>query len=110
MIDMSLDVELRESNGIVVYSANITHNLTGMASYAGIYWYLWRPDECGIKYAHELIAPLIIGIKILEDHQCRAEKYTPQNGWGSYEMLLEFTREYLRHCILWPYALIEVSR
>ena len=41
---MSLDVMLNGAVGDELYSANITHNLTGMADAAGIYMHLWRPQ------------------------------------------------------------------
>ena len=37
------------------YEANITHNLSRMAQDAGIYHYLWRPEEMNITQAGQLI-------------------------------------------------------
>jgi len=54
---MGLDISLMTS----VYSANITHNLNEMAGAAGIYKYLWRPEEVGIYYAENLIDPFTKG-------------------------------------------------
>ncbi len=42
---MSLDVHLEDENGNDLYWRNITHNLTTMASTAGLYECLWRPEE-----------------------------------------------------------------
>ena len=52
-----------------LFNANITHNLGEMARKAGIYHYLWRPEEIDITFASELIDPLItpppiLGIKL----------------------------------------------
>ena len=44
-------VTAEESESEEVYSANITHNLGGMADEAGIYEALWRPEEVGIAKA-----------------------------------------------------------
>jgi len=58
---MSLDVEIIGGNG-AYYEANVTHNLNKMAMEAGIYEYLWRPDEIGITKAGRLIEPLSKGL------------------------------------------------
>ena len=38
------------------------------------------------------------------------KKYNPPNGWGSYEGLLKFVRDYRNACEDYPDAEIEVSR
>lgn len=93
-----------------VYWANITHNLGRMADEAGIYQYLWRPDELGIKTAAELIEPLRAGLIRLESNQVHFEQFNPSNGWGSYDALVSFTRRYLAACEEYPEATVTVSR
>lgn len=124
-IDMSLDVYL-ESNEEVnrtcrtcnreykereeLFWKNITHNLVKMAKAAGIYMPLWRPDELGIKKAGELVDPLVKGLARLEADPDKFKRFNPENGWGSYEVLVEFVKEYLSACIENKEAIIEVSR
>jgi hypothetical protein len=92
------------------YSRNITHNLNTMAGEAGIYEALWRPDEIGITKAAQLIEPLKDGLAKLESDPERFEKFNPPNGWGSYEGLVSFVRDYLRACEQTPDAEVYASR
>ncbi len=93
-----------------VYSANITHNLNKMAIEAGIYGYLWRPDENGITKAKELIEPLRQGLHSLKSYPEEYKKFNPENGWGSYEGLVKFVDNYLNACYEYPDADVVVSR
>ena len=93
-----------------VYSANITHNLTDMASEAGIYKHLWRPDEINITKANQLILPLREGLALLKSDPERFMKYNPDNGWGNYDGLVRFVKKYLSACEEYPDADISVSR
>ena len=93
-----------------VYSANITHNLNTMATEAGIYEYLWRPDEIGVTHATELIEPLRQGLHKLKSEPEKYKKFNPDNGWGTYEGLIRFVENYLNACYEYPNATIEVDR
>lgn len=93
-----------------VYSRNITHNLNKMAAEAGIYAALWRPDESGFTHAQQLIAPLEQGLALLKSDPDRFRQFNPENGWGTYESLLDFVADYLHACREWPSASVEVSR
>jgi len=84
---MSLDVYLETIEGDLVYSANITHNLNQIANVAGIYKYIWRPEEIGIKTAKELIEPLTSGLNELLSNPEKHKQFNPENGWGNYEGL-----------------------
>jgi hypothetical protein len=92
------------------FSANITHNLGGMAEAAGIYKHLWRPEEIGITKAEQLIEPLKDGIALMESDPERFKKFNAPNGWGMYEHFMPWLREYLAACKKYPNATIEVSR
>lgn len=107
---MSLDVYLKAVRPTTIYSANITHNLNQMASAAGIYKHLWRPEELGIKTARELIEPLRAGLALLKSDEPRFRTHDAPNGWGRYPHLVEFVTEYLAACEENPDAEIEVSR
>lgn len=107
---MSLDVYLTLPDGEEVYSGNITHNLTEMADAAGIYKHLWRPEELNITKASELIEPLTKGLSKLFFQPEAYMKYNPPNGWGSYEGLVKFVREYLDECKDHPDAQVSVWR
>lgn len=93
-----------------VYEQNITHNLGKMASEAGIYTYLWRPDEIGVKQAKELIGPLKHGLALLRAEPDRFKEHNPSNGWGDYDGLVRFVAEYLSACESYPEATVSVSR
>ena len=103
-------VTFEKSDSDEVYSANITHNLGKMANEAGLYEFLWRPDEIGITKAKELIDPLREGLHKLELDPNRFSQYNPENGWGSYEGLVSFVQRYLDACYEYSEATIEISR
>ena len=93
-----------------VYEANITHNLGKMASAAGIYEALWRPEEIGITKAQYLITPLMFGLQRLRDNPEGFKVHNPQNGWGDYDGLVGFVARYLDACKKYPEAMVRVSR
>lgn len=114
---MSLDVYLAAvpcahcgRGGEESYSANITHNLNGMAEEAGIYKHLWRPEEIGITKASELIEPLRAGLALMKADPPRFEKFNATNGWGLYKHFVPWIEEYLAACERNPDATVSVSR
>lgn len=107
---MSLDVRLKVVKPCKIYSANITHNLGDMAEAAGIYRHLWRPEELGITKAHELIEPLIRGLRRLKASPEKYKAYDSPNGYGRYIHFVPFVEAYLQACAENPDADVEVSR
>ena len=103
-------VTMQEKDDECLFWANITHNLTSMAREAGIYKHLWRPEEINITHANQLIAPLENGLELLQSDRDRFEALNPKNGWGDYDALVGFVREYLSACRKYPQAKISVSR
>ncbi len=115
---MSLDVYLSievdtggpEPRTFHLYDANITHNLNTMADKAGIYEAMWRPDEIEAKVAGDIITLLQDGLDKLRDDPEYYQRFNPENGWGSYEGLLEFVDSYLAACMANPAANLRISR
>ena len=107
---MSLDVYLKANRLVNVHEGNITHNLNKMAKEAGLYEYLWRPEEVGITRSSQLIRPLKKGLNELKRHPEKYAKFNPDNGWGDYDGLVKFVEGYLNACINNKDATIEVSR
>lgn len=93
-----------------LYTANITHNMTEMASKAGLYGALWHPEENGWEHAKDLLPTLSSGLKKLYEKPEYFKQFNPENGWGSYELLVEFVEGYMKACIKYPKAVINVSR
>lgn len=93
-----------------VYHRNITHNLNRMAEAAGLYKHLWRPDEIGVGRAWQLIEPLAAGLCRLRATPDTFATFNPENGWGDYDGLVAFVADYLKACIDFPEATVEVSR
>ena len=93
-----------------VWHGNITHNLNIMAGQADLYQYLWRPDEIGVTEARELIDPLREGLLRLIKRPDYFKQWNPENGWGDYEGLVQFVRDYLEACECWPEAKVRVWR
>lgn len=100
----------QEYESCELYSRNITHNLGKMASEAGLYKWLWRPDENGIEAAGQLVPHLREGLGILLTEPERFEQLNPSNGWGDYRGLVDFVTDYLIACARHPTAKVEVSR
>lgn len=95
---------------------NITHNLGKMAGAVKLengktlYDVLWRPDEHGYTKAIHILSLLHEGMIELI---CFPEKYkplNPENGWGDYDGLVNFVREYHNACLDNPEAELRVSR
>lgn len=107
---MSLDVYLEAIRLVTVFQANITHNLNTMASEAGVYKAVWRPEECGITTASQLIPILTSGIQKLEKEPEHFKTFNPPNGWGTYEDLVQWLKEYLQACIENPDANVSTWR
>ena len=117
---MSLDVEMYlkvdvggyEPQHVVFFEANITHNLIKMASEAGIYSILWRPEEAAsrVSTAGDIVERLGKG---LDDMKARPEhyaKFDSENGWGLYKHFVPWLEEYLEACVEYPKAKISISR
>lgn len=107
---MSLDFYLTTIQPTVVFDANITHNLTGMADAAGIYWCLWRPEEIGITKAHQMIPLLTEGLRKLVEDPETFQQYDSSNGWGTYQHFVPFVKQVLAGCIEHPDADVETCR
>jgi len=107
---MSLDVYLSAPRVVQVFDANITHNLNKMADAAGIYDVVWQPAEHGIANAGQLVEPLKGGIERLEADPERFKALNPPNGWGSYDGLVRWLKEYLAACEANPDATVRASR
>lgn len=95
---MSLDVTLWALRRTEVYDANITHNLGKMADEAGVYEYLWKPNDIGIHKAVQLVPHLERGLRFLRADPERYRKLEPDNGWGRYEDLVHFIERYIVAC------------
>jgi hypothetical protein len=71
---------------------------------------LWRPDECGWKYAKDIAELLDEGWNILLSDPEKFKKFEPDNGWGSYEGLEKFVYNYRNACWDNPEAELRICR
>jgi hypothetical protein len=106
---VSLDVELRVVRPVAVFDYNITHNLGDMAERAGIYNALWHPEELDVTRACYLVPYLKAGLSRLKAQPEYFKTLNPENGWGTYENLVEFVEKYLKACEENPNAEVWVS-
>jgi hypothetical protein len=115
-ISMSLDVDLMVVQPTSVYSGNITHNLGAMAKEVvlsnglTLYQVLWRPEECGWKYACDISSLLDEGWNILMADPTHFIQLNPPNHWGTYEGLCDFVYKYRNACWDNPDAELRISR
>lgn len=108
---MSLDVYLTDpETDEELFTANITHNLGKMASAAGIYQIVWRPEEVGIMAAGQLIERLTVGIDLMATEREWFEGFNAPNDWGKYEHFLPWLQDYLKACRNYPFAKVRTSR
>jgi hypothetical protein len=116
---MSLDVDLVVNQPCSVYSGNITHNLGKMAGEVNIpymagtvslYTILWRPEELQFTKAREIADLLDVGWNILLSDPEKYKKYNPENGWGSYDGLVQFVYKYRNACWDNPEAELRICR
>ncbi len=103
---MSLDIHLTANAPAIVFSANITHNLTAMAAAAGVYQHIWHPEELGITKAKQLIKPLKTALKLLKSDPDGFKRYDNEKAWGQYNDLVSFVQDYLTACKAKPRASI----
>ncbi len=103
---IELQAEITDDGGSVFW-ANITHNLGAMAKEAGLYEALWQPNM--LARAADLIEPLRGGLARLKTNPDAFRRLNPENGWGTYEGLVEFVEEYLAACERWPDAEVRIS-
>lgn len=92
---MSLDLTLKRYELTEAFDMNLTHNLTPMASAAGLYDCMWRPEENGVHYAKDLVEPLQKGLDSLLADPDKFIKLNPANGWGSYDTFVAAVRRLL---------------
>ncbi len=96
-----------EEEILTVFMSNITHNLTTMASRAGIYNVVWHPENMNIDKACEIIPILQDGIKMLEANPEYFKQFEPKNKWGTYDNFVPWLKRYLAACIANPEATVE---
>lgn len=106
------EIEVREYEDNTYFHLNLTHNLNKMAAkcepvtYASngvpysmrhnLYKVLWRPGEIGIiTPTMSYVDNVIQCYKRLMEEPDFFKQYNPENGWGTYEQLLEGTRKYV---------------
>ena len=94
----------------IVFSANITHNLTEMADKAGIYYACWRPQEIGAKKAKDILPILEKGYKDMKARPEYYKQFDSPNGWGMYKHFLPWIKEYIDACKQYPDAEITADR
>lgn len=106
---MSLDLIIYDSE----YSANITHNLTSMASAVSEDFYkaIWRPDELvnARPYAIDIVEYVEKGLIELVINREKYIKFNPKNGWGSYDGFIVFLTKYLQELKKNPLSEIQAS-
>ena len=92
----------------IYWHGNITHNLGAMADHCYCYCpdktslhsILWRPEETTLlivsgKLTSSYVKALSICLEELKEHRDYYEKFNPNNGWGNYDTLVNFTDSFL---------------
>ena len=112
----TINIPSPDCNYEILHVGNITHNLNEMAKHVPVsktltlYNILWRPHESDLKTTDDILEYVTIAVKYLIDHEEELLQYNPDNGWGNYESLLDFSKQVGSACIFHPHCDIEVSR
>lgn len=93
-----------------IFSANITHNLIGMAGRAGLYECLWEPNENEYYKAEDIVPELVKSLNDLESYPEKFIPFNSSNGWGTYDDFVPFVASILEACYKHPTTTIEVCR
>lgn len=109
-LDISLTIEVTEPRVVEVFEANLTHNLNTMAKEAGLYYFIWRPEEVGAHFAYELVVPLETGLALLKAEPQRFELFDHEGGHGTRVQLIHFLEQYIDACKANPKATIGAYR
>lgn len=107
---MGLSISFEAVRTVQVFNSTTTHNLVPMAEAAGVYDCLWRPEECGVKTAEDLIVPLRRAIQEIRRDPARFSKLDAANGWGTREQFLAFLADVLAAAKDHPDATVSASR
>jgi hypothetical protein len=109
---MSLDLDLivhvdtgYETEEIILWSRNITHNVSPMWTKAGMRYAMYESNG---TTAEILIPFLDAGIRNMETDPVGFKQLNPENGWGSYEGALEFAKDFRDQCVKRPKATVRV--
>ena len=110
-VGLSLDIDTgdKELMNVLLFDANVTHNLAVMADKAGIYQALWRPETLGVSCAKDIVDSLETGLKRLIEAPEYFKGFEAYNGWGKYEDFVHFVDKYLTACKSYPKAKILTS-
>lgn len=108
---MSLDISLKVAEE-EVFSSNITHNLSVMATKVSESFYraLWRPEELGLESAEDVLVELRKGVSSLAANPTFYKQFDAPNGWGLYEHFVPFVIQYIEACETFPKAKVSVWR
>lgn len=99
-----------------IHVGNITHNMNKMAEHVpvsdtlNLYNVLWRPEESNLNTTDDIFDYVTTGVKYMIEHKDELLQYNPDNGWGDYDVLLNFTRRVGNACLLNPGCEIEANR
>lgn len=93
---------------VEVWHGNITSNLIPMARNCGLLDALWSPDKLKFTKASDISETLISGIEKLKKTPEKFKKLNPANGWGNYDVFLDFLNSYCDACIQYPEAKINI--
>ena len=98
----------RQNNGIINFIHSLINYLKNCE--AGIYECLWMTEENGFKFAHLIVPFLENGLEDLVKDPSKFEKFSPANGCGSVDNLIEFVSKVLQACKEWPNAKIRTCK
>lgn len=103
---MSLDISIKATRIVEIFDRNITYNLAPM-------YYKCIDKELGFKKINnmsckEALPILNSAINDLIENQEEYEKLNPENGWGTYDGLLEAIKDMRNCCEDNPDGIIDV--
>ena len=104
---MSIDFSLSQIQKTVVFDTNMTHNVSVFWRTAGCYDAIYNSD--GMK-ASEVVPFLKRGYDTMVASPDTYRSMNPKNGWGNYDICIEWLGEIITACDQYPNSIISISK
>ena len=104
---MGIDISVKAIVEAIVVDENITHNLTGMWTEAGIYDALYNSEG---KRVSDVLPDLKAGLRKMVADPTHYQTFDSPNGWGTYKNAVPWLYHLITEMEEYPDGIIEISK